>query len=239
MTIGFYSAKTGMLSTQNGLDVVSNNIANLSTTGYKELRTSFSDTLYTVQKEEYEQAQTGHGTKIVKTDLMFEQGPMQMTNRQLDFALPNEGFFAVRDENGQVKYTRDGAFHMSQNGDDWELVNSNGLKVLDYDGDPVEFEFEDDGTVNYEKLVQDVGVYTFSNPYGLIADGANCYLETESSGQAKANEDLDKINNALEDSSVDIADQMVKVIQYQRAFQFNSQMIRTNDEIESIVNNLR
>ena len=169
---------------------------------------------------------------------MFEQGQLMMTNRPLDFALPNEGFFAVKAENGDVKYTKDGAFHMSQNGDDWELVNGDGLKVLDYDGDPIEIDFKD-GEMDLEKLIGDIGVYTFPNPYGLIAGGSNCYLETESSGEASANDTLDKLNNALEGSTVDIADQMVKVIQYQRAFQFNSQMVQTNDEIQSIVNNLR
>lgn len=238
MTIGFYSAKTGLISMQEGLDVVSNNIANVSTTGYKELRPSFSDTLYTVQKEEHEEAQTGHGVKTTKTDLMFKQGQLIMTNRPLDFAIPDEGFFAVMDENGDIKYTRDGAFHLSESGNDWELVNSSGMKVLDYDEDPVEVDFED-GIINYEKLMEDIGVYTFPNPYGLVADGSNCYLQTESSGEAEDNDDIDKLNNVLEYSSVDIAKQMVKVIQYQRAFQLNSQMIRTNDEIESIVNNLR
>ena len=238
MTVGFYSAKTGMLSMQEGLDVVSNNIANISTTGYKELRPSFSDTLYTIQKEEYEQAQTGHGAKISKTDMMFKQGQLIMTNRPLDFAAPNEGFFAVKDANGDTKYTRDGSFHMSKSGEGWELANADGSKVLDYEGNPVKIEMKD-GVINQEKLVQDVGVYTFSNPYGLLAGGSNCYMETESSGEAKADKELDKLNNVLENSTVDIADQMVKVIQYQRAFQLNSEMIRTNDEIESIVNNLR
>lgn len=238
MTIGFYSAKTGMLATQEGLDVVSNNIANVSTTGYKALRPSFSDTLYIVQKADHEQAQTGHGAKVTKTDLMFKQGQLVMTNRPLDFASPTEGFFAVKDANGDTKYTRDGSFHMSQNGDSWELVNGDGLKVLDYEGNPVEIEIKD-GEINQEKLMGDVGLYTFSNPYGLTAGGSNCYIQTESSGEATADKTLDKLNNALEDSSVDIGEQMVRVIEYQRAFQFNSQMIQTNDEIQSIVNNLR
>lgn len=238
MTVGFYSAKTGLLATQKGLDIVSNNIANLSTTGYKELRPSFSDTLYTVQKENHDEAQTGHGSRITKTDFMYEQGQLVMTNRPLDFATPTEGFFAVQGETGDVKYTRDGAFHMSQNGDDWELVNKDGLKVLDYDGDPIEIEFTN-GVMNQEKLNSDIGVYTFSNPFGLLAEGSNCYLETEGSGKATADETLDKLNNVLEGSTVDIADQMVKVIQYQRAFQFNSQMVQANDQIQSIVNNLR
>ncbi len=238
MNIGFYSAKSGLLSMQKGLDVISNNIANVSTTGYKGIRPSFADLLYTTDKSQYEEAQTGHGVRITKTDLMYERGQLLLTDRPLDFASPTDGFFAVVDENDNVHYTRDGAFYMSQNGDKWELVNSSGNKVLDYDKDVIELKLID-GSVDPNQLMSEIGVFTFDNPYGLEAYGNNLYEETESSGEGVANEELVKLSNALELSTVDLAEQMIKVIEYQRAFQANSKMVQTSDEIQNLMNNLR
>lgn len=238
MTIGFYSAKAGLLTMQEGLDVVSNNIANVSTTGYKALRPSFSDLLYTAEKKQNPEAQTGSGVKVSKTDLMYKPGQLLMTNRPLDFVTPTDGFFGLKDENGDLHYTRDGSFYMSKMGNDWSLVNGDGMQVLDYDKNPIKLTMKD-GSVDSDKLMSDLGVFKFSNPYGLVAEGSNKYEETESSGVATADKDLVKLSNALELSTVDLADQMIKVIEYQRAFQANSSMLKTSDEIQSLINNMR
>lgn len=239
MNVGFYSARTGLIATQQGLDVISNNIANVETTGFKTLRPSFSDLLYTTQQAQHPEAQTGHGSKVEKTDLMFEQGQLMMTKRSLDFAVPNDGLFAVSDAGGNVKYTRNGAFYIKQNGADWEVVNSQGLNVLDYNGQPVKVTYNAAGEVDYGAIYNSVGVYKFPNPYGLDATGNNLYSATASSGQAVADRGLDKLSGALEMSNVNVGDQMVKVIELQRSFQLNSKMVQTADEIENIVNNLR
>ncbi len=238
MITGFYAARAGVLATQSGIDVTSNNIANVSTTGYKPLRASFSDLLYVEDHKFHPEAQTGTGSKLNKTDLMFEQGQFLMTDSMLDFALANEGFFATQNPQGGVEYTRNGAFSMSNNDGTWELVAANGNKVLDGEGNPIVLEVTD-GNINQEKLIEDLAIYTFDNPYGLEAGAGSSYLETANSGAATVNEDLDAVQFSLEYSSVDLADQMVKVIEYQRAFQFNTRMIQTADEIENIVNNLR
>ncbi len=256
MNIGFYTSRSGVLNMQKGLDVISNNIANVSTTGFKELRPSFSTLLYNNDHLLHDVAQTGHGVNMSKTDIMFEQGSFVQTNAPLDFALPNDGFFAVQNSVGDILYTRNGSFNLSQNGDVWELVDNAGNKVLNYDGEVVEIPFLDGtsvdeegnsvtsgktSSINYGELSDNIGIYTFPNPFGLLAEEGNNYSATASSGEAVSDSEntLDKVRMALEYSSVDLADQMAKVIQYQRAFQFNTKLLQTNDEIQSIVNNLR
>ena len=239
MNIGFYSARSGLLSMQQGLDVISNNVANIATNGYKEQRPSFYDLIYTTQKEQNPEAQTGHGTKLYKTDLVYKRGQLMFTNRELDFATPTDSFFAVSNENGEISYTKDGAFYMSENNGQWELVNGRGQKVLDYNNNPITLDVDAQGKIDIETVMQQIGVFSFPNPYGLLADGSNSYLATESSGEATPDISADKLTGSLELSTVDLADQMIKVIQYQRAFQLNSKMVQTSDEIQSIVNNLR
>ncbi len=239
MNVGFYSARTGLIATQQGLDVISNNIANVETIGFKALRPSFSDLLYTSQQAQHPEAQTGHGTKLEKTDLMFSQGQLMMTKRSLDFAIPNDGLFAVQDAGGQVKYTRDGTFFIKQNGTQWNLVNSQGMNVLDYNKQPIAITYGADGEIDYNAVHDAVGVFKFDNPYGLSPVGSNLFSQTAESGEAIADRKQDKLSGALEMSSVEVGEQMIKVIELQRAFQLNSKMVQTADEIETIVNNLR
>jgi len=239
MNIGFYSASSGLKSTQTALDVVSNNIANVSTNGYKDIRASFSDLIYTAQNSQNEDAQTGHGVKLDRTDLMFAKGQLMMTNRELDFALPENGFFAVADSTGEISYTRNGAFYLSQNGNAMELVNGDGRKVMGYDNQPITISYDTFGDIDLEALINNIGVFDFANPYGLTASGNDTYSQNEASGTAVADLNADKLSGVLELSTVDLAEQMVKVIQYQRAFQLNSKMVQTSDELQAIVNNLR
>ncbi|MFA5657796.1 MAG: flagellar hook-basal body protein, partial [Oscillospiraceae bacterium] len=234
MNIGFYSAKTGLLSMQQGLDVASNNIANVQTNGYKEIRTNFSDLLYSAQKAQYEEAQTGHGVKVTKTDLMYENGQLLMTDRELDFVCPTGGFFAVSDSEGNTRYTRDGSFYLSNNGNgEWGLVTADGSAVLDYDNQKITLTANTEGVIDGSEVFEKLGVFKFTNPHGLEVVGGNKFIQTESSGEAVADEELDKISGALELSTVNIAEQMVKTIQLQRAFQLNAKMIQTSDEIEN------
>ncbi len=239
MNIGFYSARSGLIAMQQGLDVISNNVANVQTNGYKDIRPSFSDLLYSTQKPQNPEAQTGHGTKLSKTDLMYERGQLMMTNRDLDFSTPTDCFFAVMDASGNISYTKDGAFYMSNNGTGWDLVNADGKFVLGYDKQPIRVNIDAEGNPDIGDIQQRLGTFRFDNPYGLLANGSNTYLATESSGEGIADTNADKLMGTLEMSTVDIGDQMVKVIQYQRGFQLNSKMVQTADEIQSIVNNLR
>lgn len=239
MNIGFYSATSGIINMQKGLDILSNNVANVSTNGYQVIRSNFNDLYYINLKKQNEEAQTGNGVKLGSTEVMFKQGQLQQTNRVLDFALPNSCFFAVQLPDGKTAYTRNGEFHLSQNENGLELVDSSGYKVLDYDGNPINVDYQNDQTIDYSKVAADIGTFRFDNPFGVEANGDNTYLETASSGQAVRDDSADKLSGALEMSGVDIADQMVKIISTQRAFQLNAKMLQTSDEIQSIVNNLR
>jgi len=239
MNVGFYTARSGLITMQQGLDIVSNNIANQQTNGYKALRPSFSDLLYTVQKPQDAQAQTGDGVKVLKTDLMYERGQLMLTNRPLDYATPSDGFFATKNAAGDISYTKDGAFSIAQDGTTWKLVNANGENVLDENKNPITLNLNANGEIDSEELTSQLAVFKFENPYGLEANGANSYFQTQSSGEGIADNSLVKLSGSLEQSTVDLGEQMIKMIELQRGFQLNSKMVQTADEIASIVNNLR
>lgn len=241
MKIGYHSAASGVISYQIALDVVANNLANVNTNGFKAMRPSFADLIYTERNNNNEETQFGHGVRVQKTDLMFEQSQLRETGRELDFAALDEGFFAVQTPFGTTNYTKDGAFYITQTAEDvWELCDEYGSFVLDYDGNRITVPFIEGTTeIDAVALNEVVGVYTFENPYGLDSVGNNYYVATNSSGEAFSNPDARKKQNWLEASSTNIANEMSKVIEYQRAFQLNVNMVKTHNELEDIINHLR
>lgn len=249
MNIAFYSAATGMISQQGGMNVTANNISNVNTIGYKALRPSFADCIYTEQRETEPEWDTGHGQYLNKTDFMWDIGGFTETERALDYALPNDGFFMVRDYNGDEYLTRDGAFHITNVGDHWELVNANGDFVLDYDGNHIQIEFlteeDEEGNIvettdiDYATLTESIGVFTVPNNFGLAQDDGNHFLVTENSGAAVPNPDLEKMQFFTERSSVDLATEMVNMIIFQRGYQLDSRIVQIADEMQQIANNLR
>ena len=114
MNIAFHTGKTAMIAQAQALNVYGNNIANINTYGYQSQRPTFADTLYTVQREPEPEYQEGHGAYVQKTDVMFGESHFYSTGRLTDFAPALDGFFAVQDRFGDVNYTRDGAFNMTQ-----------------------------------------------------------------------------------------------------------------------------
>lgn len=240
MNVAFYSSSTGMIYQLEGLNVHANNVANVNTNGFKAMRPSFSDCLYTTMKSYNPDWQEGHGGFLQKTDLMFSQGNFTFSDSMFDFALPNDGFFALQEADGEISYTRDGAFHMSNTGEEsWQLVNSDGKFVLDYEGNRIDIPFDEEGGIDYPALYNSVGVYAFPNPYGLNLIGSNRMSETLNSGQAVPVPDYDKVQGALELSNVDYASEIVHIIEVQRAFQMNSKIVQTADEMQRIANTLR
>lgn len=240
MNIAFYTATSGMIAQQEGLNIYSNNVANVNTTAFKASRPSFADCIYTVQRATEADWQTGHGDYIQKTDLQYTISSFKMTDQELDFALPNDGFFAVKDSFGNVNYTRAGDFSISQIGDHWELVSANGDFVLDYEGNHITVPYVDNSsTIDYDALTDKIGVYTFDNIWGLEQEGSNKFSATARSGEAKADTTLDKLRQALENSNTDLASDMVHVIESQRAYQLNARVVQTADEFARIANNLR
>lgn len=241
MNIAFYTGTTGLIAQQEGLNIYSNNIANVNTVGFKASRPSFADCIYTIQRATEPEWQTGHGEHVQKTDMMYSEGIYEFTDRPLDFAVVGlDGFFAVMDRYGDINYTRAGDFQMSNMGDHWELVSANGEFVLDYEGNHITVPFiEGTDTPDYAALTKMVGVYTFDNNFGLELLGSNKLTATARSGEAAADLTIDKLSGALERSNTDIAADMVHIIETQRSYQLSAKVVQTADELERITNNLR
>ncbi|MBQ8176656.1 MAG: flagellar hook-basal body protein [Oscillospiraceae bacterium] len=241
--VGYHTAASGVMAYQMALDVTANNMANVNTNGFKASRPSFADLLYTERNNDNVETQFGHGVRVQKTDMMFEQSTLRQTYRELDFAALDEGFFAVLTPEGNVNYTKDGAFYISRENETapWELVNEYGAYVLDYEGNRIQVPFVEgtENDIDATALYNMVGVYTFENPYGLDQIGNNYFQANASSGPAAANTDAGKKQYYLEASSTNVANEMSKVIEFQRAFQLNINMVKTHDQLENIVNNLR
>ncbi len=265
-----------MIAQQHGMNIYSNNIANVNTTGFKSLRPSFADCLYTVQRATEPEWQTGHGQYVMKTDFMWEQGMFHMTEQGLDFAIPNDNFFMVKDERGRTYLTREGAFAMTHIDDHWELVNGRGEFVLDNEGNHITIPFEtrkntkaDDELVNstdydpdlgavgrdiqtempeeqttivdYDALMDRIGLYEVDNNWGLDQNEDNHFAVTPRSGEARPAPagDRELIREALEMSTVDLAAEMVHLIETQRSYQLSARVVTTSDEMMNTANNLR
>lgn len=240
--IGYHTAASGVISYQLGMDITANNLANVNTYGFKASRPSFADLIYTKRNTDNEEVQFGHGVRVDKTDLMFEQSQVRDTGRDLDFALLDEGFFAVEEGlTGETKYTKDGAFYLSNNQDGtYTLVDSKGGFILDYEGNRITVPFIDGTTdIDTVALTEMIGTYSFENPYGLDQTGDNYFEANLSSGEAYVDRLVRKKNKYLEASSTSVANEMSKVIEYQRAFQLNISMVKTHNQLEDIINNLR
>lgn len=246
MNVAFYTAASGLFAYQHDIDVLANNMANVSTIGFKPSRVSFNDLLYTkmnINKEEPEL--TGHGVKAQNVDLLFGESVMNFTGYPLDFAISGNGFFAVQNERGETTYTRNGSFDISLSGNSGYLVDSVGNFVLDMSGRKIKLTAKNGSNeFDLSDLSSRIGVYTFSNPYGLESVGSSQFAPTAKSGPAVSaakskNADYTLLSSALEFSSVDMADTMSDVMLSSRAYQFSAKMLQTSDEIEEIVNNLR
>ncbi len=258
MNISFYTGASGMIAQQEGMNIYSHNIANVNTVGYKSLRPSFADCIYTIQRQTEPEWQTGHGQYVMKTDFMWEQGSFNTTEQPFDFAIPNDNFFMVLDERGDTYLTRDGSFEITQIGDHWELVSGRGEFVLDNDGNHIVIPFRTEvreirdvdgnviGTEEYQTnevdfpaLEEMIGLYEVDNNWGLNQGEDNHFVVTERSGQPRASEDRELIRQALEMSTVDLAAEMVHLIETQRSYQLSSRVVTTSDELMTIANNLR
>lgn len=266
MIDAFYTAATGVSAMQKGMDIVANNIANANTQGFKSSKASFADLVYTNihEKEGDSKLKNGHGSAVVKSDVLHNQSGIIGTDRTLDFALVSDGFFAIETLNG-TKYTRQGDFNMVKLGNKFYLADSEGGYVLDPKGKRIEIkeseiEVVDDsntgtgdgtGTAVKTKTVRsgvpdqvaplNVGVFTFANNDALNIEGKMYFSETEASGKPIALKASDEAYKRayLENSNTDMAQSMADVITLQRSFQFNTRMVQMADEVMQTVNALR
>ncbi|MCG8502753.1 MAG: flagellar basal-body rod protein FlgG [Firmicutes bacterium] len=266
MMRALWTAGSGMMGQQLNVDVISNNLSNVNTTGYKKQRVEFKDLLY----ETLSQAsvldgmgkpvslQVGHGVTPTATVSTYTMGNLERTDNPLDIAIDGDGFLTVRDVNGDLAYTRDGAFKISINDGEAILVTSDGYPVLD-EGDNEIFltgininslTINPDGSLTYideDEVVQPLGqslkLVRFQNREGLIRDGSNFLRESSASGEPMLEADLENrsriMQNFLESSNVQVVEEMIKLIVAQRAYEVNSKSVQTADDMLGMANNLR
>jgi flagellar basal-body rod protein FlgG len=272
MMRALYTAATGMIAEQTNVDTIANNLSNVNTNGYKTERTEFKSLLYqTLQtktttangEQKPVGAQVGLGTRVAATTSMYTQGSMLASESDTDFAIEGDGFFAVRGQDGQTYYTRNGNFTWSQTTDGGTmLTDSEGCPVLDTQGNEIRLpegvssesmQFSQDGSIAYKdetsgnvvSLNQSFGIYQFNNPAGLEKLSSSRLAVTSASGNpmlesANPNLTSSKVHqNYLEGSNVQVADEMVNMIIAQRAYELNSKAITTADSMLDTANNLK
>ena len=261
MIRALWTAATGMSCQQLNIDVISNNLANVNTSGFKRSRADFQDLLYQNLRlvgsasasgsEVPTGIQIGQGVRPVAVQKIFLQGDYMQTQGELDLAIEGDGFFQIMQPNGEVAYTRTGAFKLDSEG---KIVNSDGYPLepeLTIPTDAITVSVGADGTVSVlqpgETDVSEVGTIelaTFVNPAGLKSIGKNFYMPTSSSGDVTtgtAGEDgMGTIAQGyLEMSNVNVVEEMVNMITAQRAYEINSKAIQTADDMLQIANNLK
>lgn len=232
MIKAYYTATNGAMSNQSYLDVISNNMANVQTDGFKKSKAEFSDLLYTNTRGtegENTNLKSGSGSKLNKSDVMFSQGAPRMTGVPTDFAIEGDGFFAVQLEDENL-FTRNGKFQIT-NIDDEKYLTYEGGYVLNNEEEPIIVNNSDD-TFN-------VGVFSFSNNGDLVQAGNNLFKADNEYLEYSLSEDSKAISGYLESSNVEVSEEMIKLLQIQRSFQLNSTVIQTADEIEQTINSLR
>nr|WP_294680643.1 flagellar hook-basal body protein [uncultured Anaerotignum sp.] len=239
MDLAFYAAAAGAAAQQKRLNVVANNLSNLSTVGFKKETAVFSNLIYNELNppaQEGTQLSASSGSRVEKTNTDFTQGELLPSNLPYDYVLTGDGFFALKDPaTGQVSYTRDGSFCLSQQADGRFLLTAqNGKHVLDTAGEDIAV----DPSASEELPV---GVYCFRTRDGMLHMGDNEYLPTEKNGNAVVAENSSAmlLQGYTENSNVNMADEIEKMIEAQRAYQYALKMVQTSDEIENTINNLR
>ena len=253
MIRSLWVAKTGLEAQQTNVDVISNNLANVSTNGFKRQRPVFEDLLYQTLRQPGAQStqqtqvpsglQLGTGVRPVATARIFTTGNLQNTGNPLDLAVNGNGFFQVTLPDGSVSYTRDGAFQLDSQG---QVVTSNGYPLqptITIPPNALSITIGSDGTVSVlaagataPTQVGQIQLANFINPAGLQARGENLVLETAASGTAQTNvpgtNGLGALNQGfVETSNVNVTEELVNLITAQRAFEINSRSIQSSDQM--------
>lgn len=253
MMPALWVSKTGLAAQDMALTTIANNLANVSTVGFKRDRADFQDLLYQIKRQPGGQSaqnsqlpsglQLGTGVRIVGTTKQFTQGTMQNTNQPLDMAVNGRGFFQVLMPDGSISYTRDGQFQLDSNGN---VVTSEGYPLqpaITLPQNTTSVTIGKDGTVsaittdsaNPQQLGQ-ITLTDFVNPQGLEAIGNNLFKETAASGAPQEGQaDLNGLGSIeqgeLESSNVSVVDELVNMITTQRAYEMNSKVVSASDQM--------
>lgn len=255
------TAATGLTAQQRYIEIISNNLSNVNTTGFKKVRPEFQDLLYEtlrpaggnrrVDVEPVNEVQIGSGTELVATTKQFTQGDITESGSQLNMAISGEGFFIIKKPDNTYSYTRDGSFKLDSNG---QLVTAQGFTVepgFSIPSDATQVNISREGVVSVllsngvdEQTLGQLELARFVNPAGLRSVGDNLYVESPASGKAifeqpGANNTGEVIQSHLEASNVDIVQEMVNMIVAQRSYELNSKSVRTADDVLSMAVNLK
>lgn len=258
MLRALYSAASGMQSQQMNLDVISNNLANANTTGFKASKLQFQDLLYQNTKEAGAtqgggntlpaSLQVGQGSVPVATERSFTQGDLTQTGNNLDLAIQGQGFFEVQMPDGTLAYTRDGSFQTDASG---RVVTSDGYPVQGFSPVPpgvTGITITANGAATYTTSSGNtnfqIQLAQFTNPGGLDAMGHNLYKETTASGTPQLGNPAENgfgelQQGALELSNVSVVQEMVNMILAQRAYEVNSKAVQAADQMMQESNNLQ
>lgn len=253
MHSALWVSKSGLEAQDLALTTVSNNLANVATTGFKKDRAVFEDLLYQIQRQPGANSsadtrlpsglQIGTGVRTAGTQKIFTTGSLELTDQPLDLAVNGRGFFQIALPDGTTAYTRDGTFHINQEG---TVVNVNGYPLepqITIPEQTNQLTISRDGIVQAtlfgDPTPQDLGqidMVDFINPAGLQSRGGNLYLETAASGAAvigvAANDGFGSIEQgALENSNVEVVEELVKMITVQRAYEMNSKVVSAADQM--------
>lgn len=257
MLASLWISKTGLSAQDTALATISNNLANVSTTGFKRDRAVFQDLLYQIERQPGAQStqtdelpsglQLGTGVRTVATQKVHTKGNLQVTEQPLDLAVNGRGFFQILMPDGTIAYTRDGQLQTNSDG---EIVNSLGLPLepaITIPQDTVQVTIGSDGVVSATVAGQttptqigNIELADFINPAGLEAIGGNLYRETQASGTPTVGTaGLDGIGTieqgVLENSNVSVVEELVNLITTQRAYEMNTKVIAASDQMLQFV----
>ncbi len=253
MMRSLWISKTGLDAQQTKMDVITNNLANVNTNGFKRSNAVFEDLLYQTLRQPGAQSsqqstvptglQVGTGSRVTATSRVHSQGNLTKTDNKMDVAINGNGFFQVTLPDGTTGYTRDGAFSVDANG---QVVSANGYALspaITIPPNALSVTIGQDGTVSVQQSgvatpvqVGSIQLVSFVNPAGLESKGGNVYVETAASGTASANtpgtNGLGLLNQGyLETSNVNVVEELVNMIQTQRAYELNSRAVQTADQM--------
>ena len=254
------TAALGMTAQQQFVDNTANNLSNVNTTGFKRSTVVFQDLLYQTVRAAGQgegegaaaaELQMGHGAAAIATKRTFTQGSFSETGNNLDFAIGGAGFFQVHQPDGSIGFTRDGQFALSAEG---QIVTQTGLAIepdILVPPETVELHVSQDGIVMARlqgetdpvELGQ-IELARFTNPAGLRAVGGNLFVPTDASGEptigTPGQEGLGVVRQGFtEASNVDVVQEMVNLIQAQRAYEINSKMVTTSEEMLQMANQMK
>lgn len=261
MNMSFYVGALGAGNCTKKLSVIANNLANVNTSGYKPKSTAFTELIsYNLNDSPaaVTELRAGAGMQVQSTDTSFDMNGFIRTGGQYDYAIAHpHAFFMIQDPvSGDVVYTRDGHFHRGEREDGFYLTTASGKLVLDQNQQPIRLDVADPDELRaemeegYEREYEEynneadgeqpeVGLYIFAYPSHLMNIGGNEFVPAKSSVKPVRLETGALVKHSLETSGTDMAKELTRLIECQRAFSYAIKMVTTSDEIEGIINTLR